>query len=108
MKLVRVSQKISVLDDIKILIELPRHDRARLEGKTPSEKLIEIRKWIANFYNFMDGHIEFHGDNCPNIQIEEIYKDVCSVCKRNWEPYEDDSGLVVECPYCGSTVDMGE
>lgn len=79
------------------------HRFTREEGwllRTPEEMIKTLEKHCKDLEDFLKDQ---KYDNVIQLRVEHEVQDQCSVCKREWEIYEEDGSEF--CAYCGAKVE---
>ena len=102
----RRAEKIKVLSGAHIRVTL--HTWAQHLEYSPNlsdrERYAkELERAASDFYDFVRDH---RHQDCTGVEVVREYEDVCSECRREWDPYfdTDSDPPVTRCVYCGVEV----
>lgn len=77
--------KVTTLVDSKLVINVP--SKVFWFARTPKERAKAMSNWANEFKEFIRDH---RSQSDVGIEVEEIFKDLCSHCEREYE--EDAEG----------------
>ena len=70
---------------------------------TPEEHAKRLERAVKDFIDFLRDH---RSQDLIALEVVPEYKDLCSACDNEWEPYEEDGHIY--CAHCGAEVEVLE
>ena len=90
------------LVDFKLEADVPQSAYRFRTAVTVEQRLAIARDWLSELKDFLNQHKDHPG---LDMEIQPIYKDVCSHCEREWEVVEEFGGQSF-CANCGEPVEQ--
>lgn len=87
------------LVDAQVRCESPSWIEDSYRRRTQEAKATALEQWAKDFNDFIRDH---RSQDPVRIYIEREYKDLCSHCHAEWEPFNDEG--VERCANCGAQV----
>ncbi len=96
-----------VVTDVKVVADLDNAvnhywvSKAQTQEERLARLTSELRDAVKNFHDFIRDHRSM---DWVRLDVEEIRRDQCSACHKEWETARDEDG-VEYCANCGTDVE---
>jgi hypothetical protein len=94
------ARKVRLLRDVRVVLD---HSRIVYYWQSLEEQAKVLESWARELRDFLRDH---RSQDPVQINVERDYADVCSVCKRPWETYQEEGKTL--CAQCGVECAEGE
>lgn len=100
----KATKREKVLVDVKVEADLSgmlRYSHFLHHYKDEEERAKELDRATKDFNDFLHDH---RSQDMISLDVQRIYKDLCSVCGEEWEPDRGEDGKLY-CANCGAEIE---